>query len=272
MAAVPELQHLIEEMDQMDEVENGQVEVVPAAEWDIFDVLADTIGPNPPPSSASLCAPAVPAWRGVITRPQPAVSGGHDRSRGQDAPRTELVQEFDRILEEIKWGELFSTLDLDIIDPTNPPPSSAPRPHPPVSPWKQVVTQPLSVATGECGGTVLQDAAIMEITREFERVIEGLEWADVVSTLEMALHDVLANTSNPPPASALPHPVPTWQEAKSRSQAAASGGYGGFVPQGAAPHMMAAPTTYTGAQCQEDGMFPGPLCGQALYNQAQVRH
>ncbi len=83
-----------------------------------------------------------------------------------------------------------------------------------------------------------------EITAEFERAIEGLEWEDVVSTLQGTIDNLLTDEPNPPstPPPPTSPPVSAGLEVNTLSEPAESldGGYGRSVSLGAAHQTTAA--------------------------------
>ncbi|XP_045923708.1 putative transcription factor SOX-14 isoform X2 [Micropterus dolomieu] len=126
----------------------------------------------------------------------------------------------------------------------------------------------------------------MDNSGDFERAVEEMEWEDVISTLQVAIDELLGNAPNPPPC---PLPVPdglVGNDAHPQTVESLSGGYGGYFPLGAPPHTceqpsplmtpsglnagQAAPIIYQGALYDQSVMQSGHL-GQYGYAPA-VRH
>uniref|UniRef100_A0A8C4I3S2 HMG box domain-containing protein n=1 Tax=Dicentrarchus labrax TaxID=13489 RepID=A0A8C4I3S2_DICLA len=116
----------------------------------------------------------------------------------------------------------------------------------------------------------------MDVSAEIDHFVKEMEWKDVVSTLQAALQEVLADTPNPPP----PPPVPAGLELNTHPQSVnrLGGGYSGCIPMRAALHvfehqslLMSTPTMYPcGPVFQENTMQPAHLYSQAgVYSQGQ---
>ncbi|GAA6235507.1 transcription factor 7-like 1-B isoform X1 [Lates japonicus] len=92
----------------------------------------------------------------------------------------------------------------------------------------------------------------MDIPAEFERLLEEMEWGDVVDTFQAVVNDMLGDTSDPlpppwPPAPA-PSPSPSPPPAipidlgfDTELEDILSGGYGGCIPLAASSHSFEQP-------------------------------
>lgn len=129
----------------------------------------------------------------------------------------------------------------------------------------------------------------------FDSVVEGMEWGEILSTLDDMIEDILGGTTitrppSPPPPSP-PPPIPAWPRFDTHPQPVEhlGQGNGGCAPVGAAPcrleHLsllmaapgvnavQAAPIIYQGPLYDHSIMQSGDPYGQAgAYSQGQVRH
>ncbi|XP_045923710.1 transcription factor 7-like isoform X4 [Micropterus dolomieu] len=111
----------------------------------------------------------------------------------------------------------------------------------------------------------------MDNSGDFERAVEEMEWEDVISTLQVAIDELLGNAPNPPPC---PLPVPdglVGNDAHPQTVESLSGGYGGYFPLGAPPHTCEQPSPLMTPSGLNAGQAAPIIYQGALYDQSVMQ-